>query len=75
MQVAQLWRYPVKSLQGEPLELAAVTTVGVEGDRHFALFDVNTGYGLTRDGSPSCCSLQPGSATMAVSTSPCPTAR
>ncbi len=47
MQVAQLWRYPVKSLQGEPLELAAVTTVGVEGDRHFALFDVNTGYGLT----------------------------
>ncbi len=47
MQVAELWRYPVKSLQGEPLELAAVTTAGLEGDRRFALFDVETGFGLT----------------------------
>jgi uncharacterized protein YcbX len=44
MQVAALWRYPVKSLQGEPLELAAVTTAGVEGDRRFALFDMNTRF-------------------------------
>ena len=47
MQVAELWRYPVKSLQGEPLELASVTTSGLEGDRRFALFDVETGFGLT----------------------------
>jgi uncharacterized protein len=47
MRVAELWRYPVKSLQGEPLELAAVTTAGVEGDRRFALFDIDTGFGLT----------------------------
>jgi len=47
MQVAELWRYPVKSLQGEPLERAAVTTAGLEGDRRFALFDVETGFGLT----------------------------
>ena len=47
MQVAELWRYPVKSLQGEPLELAAVTTAGLQGDRRFALFDVETGFGLT----------------------------
>jgi len=42
-----LWRYPVKSLQGEPLAFAAVTTAGIEGDRGFALFDVETGFGLT----------------------------
>lgn len=47
MKVLELWRYPVKSLQGERLELAAVTTVGLEGDRRFALFDVDTGLGLT----------------------------
>jgi uncharacterized protein YcbX len=47
MQVAELWRYPVKSLQGEPLELTAVTTAGLKGDRRFALFDVETGFGLT----------------------------
>jgi uncharacterized protein YcbX len=47
MQVAELWRYPVKSLQGEPLELAALTTAGIEGDRRFALFDIKTGFGLT----------------------------
>ena len=52
MQVAELWRYPVKSLQGEPLELAAVTTAGLDGDRRFALFDVETGFGLTGRRAP-----------------------
>jgi uncharacterized protein YcbX len=33
MRVAELWRYPVKSLGGERLERAAVTTNGVAGDR------------------------------------------
>ena len=47
MRVLELWRYPVKSLQGERLEKAAVTTAGLEGDRRFALFDVDTGFGLT----------------------------
>ena len=47
MRVLELWRYPVKSLQGERLEPAAVTTAGLEGDRRFALFDVDTGFGLT----------------------------
>jgi uncharacterized protein YcbX len=31
--VAALWRYPVKSLAGEPLERAAVTADGFAGDR------------------------------------------
>src|SRR5262245_52621051 len=47
MRVLELWRYPVKSLQGEQLESAAVTEAGLEGDRRFALFDVETGFGLT----------------------------
>lgn len=42
-----MWRYPVKSLQGEPLAIAVVTSAGIEGDRAFALFDVETGFGLT----------------------------
>ena len=47
MRVLELWRYPVKSLQGEKLDRAVVTTAGLEGDRRFALFDVDTGFGLT----------------------------
>jgi uncharacterized protein len=31
--VEQLWRYPVKSLRGEQLERAQLTTDGVDGDR------------------------------------------
>lgn len=33
MRVAELWRYPVKSLAGESLAAATITTDGVEGDR------------------------------------------
>jgi uncharacterized protein YcbX len=47
MQVLELWRYPVKSLQGEQLDSVAVTTDGLEGDRRFAIYDVETGFGLT----------------------------
>lgn len=35
--VAELWRYPVKSLQGEPLRAATVGPDGVVGDRRFGL--------------------------------------
>jgi uncharacterized protein YcbX len=47
MKVVELWRYPVKSLLGERLDAAEVTGAGLEGDRRFALFDVDTGFGLT----------------------------
>ena len=47
MQVIGLWRYPVKSLQGEQLETADVTTDGLAGDRRYAIFDSITGLGLT----------------------------
>jgi uncharacterized protein len=47
VRVAELWRYPVKSLGGERLERAAIEPGGIEGDRRWALFDLETGYGLT----------------------------
>jgi uncharacterized protein len=47
VRIAELWRYPVKSLQGERVESARVGEQGLEGDRRWALFDVRTGLGLT----------------------------
>ena len=47
MRVLELWRYPVKSLQGERLTAADVGPLGIAGDRQWALFDVGTGVGLT----------------------------
>jgi uncharacterized protein len=47
VRVAELWRYPVKSLQGERLASAEVGPEGLAGDRQWALFDVGTGFGLT----------------------------
>lgn len=41
--IAALWRYPVKSMQGEPLEEALLTKRGLLGDRAYALFDHETG--------------------------------
>lgn len=47
MRIAELWRYPVKSLQGERLDSVTVTAGGLEGDRQFAIYDVESGLGLT----------------------------
>ncbi|WNV75713.1 MOSC domain-containing protein [Geodermatophilus sp. DSM 44513] len=47
MQVTELWRYPVKSLQGERLSTSEVGADGLAGDRQWALFDAATGLGLT----------------------------
>jgi MOSC domain-containing protein len=41
--VASLWRFPVKSMRGEPLAHAELTKHGVLGDRAFAIIDVQTG--------------------------------
>ena len=41
--VAELWRFPVKSMTGEQLEEAEVTERGVLGDRAYALIDTDTG--------------------------------
>ena len=47
MRVTQLWRFPVKSLQGERVDSVRITPEGLDGDRRFAIFDVTTGFGLT----------------------------
>lgn len=52
MRVLEIWRYPVKSLQGERLEHAEIGIQGVDGDRRYAIFDVTTGYGLTARRAP-----------------------
>jgi uncharacterized protein len=41
--VAELWRYPVKSMAGERLDSSPVTAAGVKGDRTFGVIDVGSG--------------------------------
>jgi hypothetical protein len=41
--VAELWRFPVKSMKGEQLQEVTVTERGVLGDRAYALIDAHTG--------------------------------
>jgi uncharacterized protein len=47
VRITELWRYPVKSLQGERLRTADLGPLGIAGDRQWALFDLATGFGLT----------------------------
>lgn len=52
MQVAELWRYPVKSMQGEQLDECEMTALGVSGDRRLGVLDCDTGRVVSakRDG-------------------------
>ena len=47
MEIVGVWRYPVKSLQGEALDEAVVETDGLEGDRRWSIRDGRTGRILT----------------------------
>lgn len=47
MKIVELWRYPVKSMQGERLTEAPVTADGIVGDRAWALVDTETELHLT----------------------------
>lgn len=47
MKVLELWRYPVKSMQGERLDQAKVGPLGIEGDRERAVVDVESGVSLS----------------------------
>jgi len=47
MEVTALWRYPVKSLQGERVQATAVDHRGLEGDRQWAIADLASGFTLT----------------------------
>ncbi len=50
--VAQLWRYPVKSMGGERLRTAEITDLGIEGDRVAGIEDLATGTVLTARRTP-----------------------
>ena len=41
--IAELWRFPVKSMQGESVQTSEVQGTGLIGDRALALWDVQTG--------------------------------
>ena len=41
--VQALWRFPVKSMRGEPVSQVEITKEGLVGDRAYALIDVETG--------------------------------
>ena len=47
MRVVGIWRYPVKSLQGEALDTAVAETDGLVGDRRWGIRDERTGRILT----------------------------
>lgn len=47
MKVGQLWRYPVKSMAGEQIDVVEVQPTGFEGDRRWGVIDVETGRVLT----------------------------
>lgn len=53
MRLREIWRFPVKSMGGEQVDEAEVGPAGVDGDRAFALFDTQTGFGLTARREPS----------------------
>jgi len=42
MYVAELWRYPVKSLAGELIQSAEISTDGIAGDRRVLVFNEQT---------------------------------
>jgi uncharacterized protein YcbX len=48
----ELWRHPVKSLQGEQVEAVDLTETGVAGDRTWAIRDATTGKVLTGRRTP-----------------------
>ena len=50
--VVALWRYPVKSMQGESLNVASIGPAGIVGDRSWAVVDRETGLGLTARRAP-----------------------
>lgn len=50
--VAQIWRHPVKSMQGEGLETGTLTEIGLEGDRRWGVIDAATDKVLSAKREP-----------------------
>jgi len=47
MEIAEIWRYPVKSMLGEELNQAEVVPAGIQGDRQWAVVDAESGVSLS----------------------------
>jgi uncharacterized protein YcbX len=47
MKIAEIWRYPVKSMLGEQLDQASVDSGGIQGDRRWAVVDKESGVSLS----------------------------
>lgn len=47
MKIAEIWRYPVKSMLGEQLQQAHVGPGGIQGDRRWAVVDAESGVSLS----------------------------
>ena len=58
MHVAELWRFPVKSLAGERLESAEVSPEGIAGDRRVIVVDGTSGRIMTARKHPKLLSLR-----------------
>ena len=43
MQISQLWTYPVKSMVGVSVESVELSSLGIVGDRHWAIRDLERG--------------------------------
>ena len=43
MQISQLWTYPVKSMMGSMVERVELSELGIVGDRHWAIRDLERG--------------------------------
>jgi len=58
MYVAEIWRYPVKSLAGEQLRSAQVGNDGIAGDRRILIFDIQTRHLITSRTHPKLLGLK-----------------
>ena len=58
MHIAEIWRYPVKSLKGERLTETEITKFGVTGDRQIAVIRTLNGRFLTSRTRPKLLGLQ-----------------
>jgi len=47
MELAEIWRYPVKSMLGEHIDQANVSPGGIQGDRRWAVVDAESGVSLS----------------------------
>ena len=58
MRVSELWRYPIKSLKGEPIQEAHITPEGIPGDRGIVVVRRLNGRFLTSRIKPKLLGLE-----------------